>query len=1163
MRQSANSLTASTPLLQLAFGLQFADLYRAAGLHRLDDAFLQWLEPQHPELKQQLVQYRQGQALAAPAMSQWLIDLAPLIEGFLVELFGIQAAHQALVKAHQDQELIFTVKRKFVQRQALRSISADEALQFNETSVREEFFQHLEAVTSPASSSDFEARFAQAITHWEQTLELSPSSNAALESAKRYAAWAVHTPSGRAKHQGQVLFKQAQGIDPEQLMPHAQRTTLPSHTVHFLPTEKLRERAGFSLTDAGRDTRYAIDQSRYCIWCHGQGKDSCSHGIKKSKSEREALQITAVAGKEIYKQSAHGVTLAGCPLEERISEFQYLKAHAKPIAALAMICLDNPMLAATGHRICNDCVKACIYQKQEGVDIPQVETRTLKDVLALPWGVEIYSLLTRWNPLNLALPFTRAASGKTVMVVGQGPAGFTLAHHLLNLGHSVFAIDGLKITPWKHAFEPVHNFEALQENLNQRELAGFGGVAEYGITVRWDKNFLTLIRLLLERREYYQLKGGVRLGSNITTMQALEMGVDHIALAIGAGKPTMLTIAHGLAKGVRTASDFLMALQLTGAARETSLANLQVRLPILVIGGGLTAVDTSTESLAYYAVQVENFLRRLEALGQTEIASWTTEERGIAQTFIAHAKAIRGERAQAVQEQRASRVIDLLKSWGGSHLVYRKRVEQSPAYSLNHEELEKALEEGVTVLDQLDPVAIEVDAYGSARALVCKSADGSQITLAAGSIFIAAGTQPNTVLASEDPALYVREGKYLRALDLSNTPLQVEAAIAKPADPQFITHRFASGAQAGKSISMFGDVHPSYFGNVVKAMASAKAGAPVVHRELSLRGGSVERSAQVVTSLLQQLDSKVFAVHRLTPTIVEVIVSAPLAARNFEPGQFYRLQNFPSRDQNDSALMEGLALTGAWVDKQRGLVSMIVLEMGGSSNLCNDLRPGEPVVLMGPTGTPTHIEAHKNVMLVGGGLGNAVLFSIGKAMRAAGSHVIYFAGYKKLQDRYKVADIEAACDQVVWCCDEAPGFEPNPQRPQDMSFVGNMLEAIEHYQSVSSLGKVDHVIAIGSDRMMAAIAQARAPGGKLHAYLPAHHTAVASINSPMQCMMKEVCGQCIQRHIDPHTGETRVVFSCMNQDQDMGLVDWPGLNDRLQQNAMQEKLTREWRATVT
>ena len=124
--------------------------------------------------------------------------------------------------------------------------------------------------------------------------------------------------------------------------------------------------------------------------------------------------------------------------------------------------------------------------------------------------------------------------------------------------------------------------------------------------------------------------------------------------------------------------------------------------------------------------------------------------------------------------------------------------------------------------------------------------------------------------------------------------------------------------------------------------------------------------------------------------------------------------------------MEGLALTGAWVDRERGLVSTIVLEMGGSSDLCAMLQPGDPVVLMGPTGAPTHIAPGETVVLAGGGLGNAVLFSIGQAFRAAGSKVLYFAGYKKMIDRYKVADIEAAADVVVWCCDEGPGFAPTP-----------------------------------------------------------------------------------------------------------------------------------------
>ena len=258
--------------------------------------------------------------------------------------------------------------------------------------------------------------------------------------------------------------------------------------------------------------------------------------------------------------------------------------------------------------------------------------------------------------------------------------------------------------------------------------------------------------------------------------------------------------------------------------------------------------------------------------------------------------------------------------------------------------------------------------------------------------------------------------------------------------------------------------------------------------------------------------------------------------------------------------MEGLALTGAWVDKEKGLISVIALEMGGSADLLAYLRPGEPVVLMGPTGTPTEIPHGETVALVGGGLGNAVLFSIGRALRAAGSKVIYFAGYKQLADRYRVDDIEASADVVVWCCDEAPGFPP--RRPQDRAFVGNIVQAMEAYAS-GKLGsqqiafdKTDRIIAIGSDRMMAAVGQAR--HGVLSSYLKQDHVAIGSINSPMQCMMKEICAQCLQPHVDPQTGKTTYVFSCFNQDQPLDQVDFAALAQRLAQNGVQEKLTALW-----
>jgi hypothetical protein len=248
------------------------------------------------------------------------------------------------------------------------------------------------------------------------------------------------------------------------------------------------------------------------------------------------------------------------------------------------------------------------------------------------------------------------------------------------------------------------------------------------------------------------------------------------------------------------------------------------------------------------------------------------------------------------------------------------------------------------------------------------------------------------------------------------------------------------------------------------------------------------------------------------------------------------------------------------VDHANGLLSTIVLEMGGSSDLCTLLKPGEPVVLMGPTGTPSETPAQETVLLAGGGLGNAVLFSIGQKLREEGSRVIYFAGYKKIIDRYKVDEIEKAADLVVWCCDEAPGFTAG--RVQDSAFVGNIVEAMAAYgrgelgDITIPLSSVDRLIVIGSDGMMRAVQEAR--HSVLKPYLKPDHHAIGSINSPMQCMMKEICAQCLQVHRNPVTGEETVVFSCFNQDQPLDQVDFGSLRTRLSQNGAQEKVTRLW-----
>src|SRR5882672_4111354 len=756
--------------LALAHGLTFTNLHDRDGLVRLDGFFVRWLEGVDAGLHAKLMAARAApETMAAKEESNLLIELGPLLEDFVGDLFGVAPEVAALRERHSALAPLFDCKRLFVQRYVTRAIKPDVAAVIDGAEATNAIASMVDfsgvdfADVTPDRLEAVELSYAQAVKkllgpEFKVEAGTAQTGTGEIEALARYAAWALYSPEGKKRHRDGPLFKVPHKLDFEHLVP-IETELVDGVTRLKLPRPLLRHREGFALTDQGYDLVRALDHANYCIWCHNQGKDSCSRGLKDRKTGA-------------FQKSPFGVTLAGCPLEEKISEMNLLKSEGFSVGALAMAVVDNPLVAATGHRICNDCMKACIFQKQEPVDIPQVETRTLKDVLGLPWGFEIYSLLTRWNPLDLRRPIPRPETGRTVLVVGLGPAGFNLAHHLMNDGHAVVGIDGLKIEPLpieqsgvladgsRHPFTAVRDTALLREDLGERAMAGFGGVAEYGITVRWDKNYLKMVRLLLERRGQFSMFGGVRFGGTVTVESAFAMGFDHVALCAGAGKPTVLDLPNGLARGVRAASDFLMALQLTGAAKKDSIANLQIRLPVVVIGGGLTAIDTATESLAYYPLQVEKFLARHEILvaerGEAAVfASMNDEERGIALEFLAHAQAIRAERAAAQREGREPNIAGLVNGWGGVTIAYRKRLIDSPSYTLNHEEVLKALEEDIRFAEGLTPLAIEVDERGAAKGLKVslQHTDGDgvwhevkQTTLAARTILVAAGTQPNTVL---------------------------------------------------------------------------------------------------------------------------------------------------------------------------------------------------------------------------------------------------------------------------------------------------------------------------------------------------------------------------------------------------------------------------------
>jgi NADPH-dependent glutamate synthase beta subunit-like oxidoreductase/NAD(P)H-flavin reductase len=835
------------------------------------------------------------------------------------------------------------------------------------------------------------------------------------------------------------------------------------------------------------------------------------------------------------------------------------------------------MCPATGHRICNDCMKACIYQKQDPVNIPQIETRCLTDVLALPYGVEIYDLLTRWNPLRPQQWLPKPYNGKKVLITGMGPAGFTLAHHLLQEGCAVVGVDGLKIEPLPEALvsNPVRDYQDLEEDLDARVMTGFGGVAEYGITVRWDKNFLKLIYLTLARRERFQVFGCVRFGGTVTLDDAWELGFDHVAIAVGAGLPQALPIPGSLARGMRQAADFLMALQLTGAAKSASIANLQVRLPAVVIGGGLTGIDTATEVQAYYIKQIEKTLDRYEQLVAAHGAKHVrhgldVESLAVLDEFLAHGKLARAERERAKKENRVPDFTALIQQWGGVTVAYRRRLSESPAYQRNHEEVIKAMEEGIYYAEALSPVAAALDEYGHVAALDCKrmreNADGKlvesdeQVKLPARAIFVATGAKPNIAYYFEHRGTFDLDGGHYKTHEVEG---QAVAASKYCKTPDF--GPFTSYHKDGKRVSYIGDTHPTFNGSVVKAVASGYRTWPKIMAALGEAASEPDDDMEYAAfrdDMQDLFQPRLISVNRCAVNAVELTIHAPLAARHFLPGKIYRLQNYEQLAAvvgNTRLQTETMAITGSKVDAEHGTVTLIVLERGASSRLAATFKPGEPIALMGPSGTYAHVPHNQTLLIVTDRIGATGVRALVPALKAAGNKVLLFLSFRNPGEVFCRDEFEQASDEIVWVSLDG---EIETRRAQDKSYTGDVRDALKAY-AAGRLGgafrfeDLDRLYFMGGGCLVQRLRDLK--NNELKDKFAKNPPATGSVYGAMQCMLKGVCSQCLQWQVDPATGKrTKAVFACSWQDQPLDLPDYDSLQERLAQNRLSEHLTNLW-----
>jgi len=1168
------------------FKISFADLYHRDGLVAIDHHFLQFLGDAHVNLCQKYIAARiNPKTLSHKEKSELLIGVGKILEEFLVLFFNIKQENGELQNDHFELANLYIAKRLFVQRRVAKKYSScpqdwiatppininNDNLRLSQNRFGKQFLDNsffgdavymgINEETKNELTTKFEAkdRFCDSLNLESFELELANKIAFYLQDEKvfeqelveleKYCAWALNCTEGIAKHKGGVLFHLPKKIDFDNLIELENSTSGGKKS----PDHHLKNRDGFKLTDQGCNLAEALNEANYCIFCHNQGKDSCRSGLREKNQEKDGA----------FKKDHFNVELSGCPLDQKISEMNLLKSEGKSIAALAVAIIDNPMIAGTGHRICNDCMKSCIYQVkgagQEPVDIPQVETRTLKDVLNLPFGFEIYSLLTRWNPLNLERILEKEPSGYKVLVAGLGPAGYTLAHHLLNEGHLVVGVDGLKIEPLdpeisgvdlpgnRHQFKPIKDIKEIYEELDERQIGGFGGVAEYGITVRWDKNFLKIIRLLLERRQHFRMFGGFRLGSGLDCFDALkEYRFDHVALCLGAGWAKIPEIKNNFLKGIRMASDFLMALQLTGAERQNLPSNLQIRLPILVVGSGLTAFDTACEALAYYPKQVENFAHHYRILcdklgGDIVEQNWNEEDKLIATEFLEHFALIDSAKKSG------ENVTKLLQKLGGAKIIYRKNLNDSPAYRLNHEEVQKAFQEGIEFIENATPIEAIDDGFGNIQSLKVLI-NNQETELPAKALFLAAGTSPNKAPFYEDKLKFELDGSTFQIIDLLGEKLP---AISSPKGDG-IGFICAKNDQ-GKMVSFFGDLHPIFNGSVVKAMASAKNGYPTINQSLQQLAKPKINYQDFLQKINQDFEVKVKEINILSEYFIELVVHAPLLARKTKLGHIFRLHNYHSLaqianfcgDKNTITpktllAMEGVSVTTYKIDPEAGTITTMIVNVGGSSMLVKNLKIGGPIIFMGPTGTPSKIFKNKTILLIAGGRGIFPLAGLAAEYKKNNCKVILFCGFHKPEDLVREKELQNSCDELI------------------LDFSGDVVLAVVDYfknQSTKIVDKIDAVLTMGNDAMMHKVAKIY--HDELKENLSESAIGITNLSNPMQCMLKGVCSQCLQRKID-RTGQEKFFYACLGQDQKLEEIDFDFLKKRCEQNSLAEKLTRSW-----
>ena len=1048
------------------WSMDWKSLQTLDGLMSLDHAFLDWLDMHHHEAYHTLLNYRDKEIIRHK-QSQVIMLIAPLLEQFWLDAFQRHESYSSLTAKIAYEEPVLAFRQWAIR--ALKNLKQVAAVELNAVLNKQllaaEDPEHCMAVYW--STADDEER--ETLCLW-------------LSSKLNDLSW----PSIVAPEK----------INWDSLFP----ITVNDSGIKVHMNQEPRSSI-FDLTDTVASLRKIQIESNYCIYCHKQQGDYCSTGFLNKKGHPEAGVKNTVLDDPLW----------GCPLDQHISEMNLLRRRGQIFGALATIMVENPLCCLTGHRICNDCSMACIYQKQTSVDIPNIETRTLMDILELEWGAEWYLLLMMWNPLRAQQYRPEIKKNHNTLVIGLGPAGIAALHYLWMAGIDVVGFDGLNIeqVPQKFLHMPLKNLSEWYEPLSERRQKGFGGVAEYGITVRWDKNFLTLPWIAFARRGIPVL-GGIRFGGTLTVEDVWDMGFAHLVLALGAGLPKALNIPNSLAKGMRAANDFLMNLQLKGANQLNPQTLMDIRLPAVVIGGGLTSVDAATELQAYYIHLINRVFEIVQFSEEVDLGFWllwSFEERAVLEEWVRHAQLLHDGMSKEA----------LVKSLGGVLLLYRRDIISSPSYRTNAFEVSQAMKEGVMVLDKHTAQKIHLDASGRVAGIQAVT-ETSSCRIFARTILLAIGSSPNIAYEYEHAGTFLKShGYYTPHSGSKNLNHIHDLKPHKLAIPSMMT----SYQLADYRVSYLGDLHPQFHGSVVKALASAKKAYPQILEALALH---TESKAWTPISTPYVVSKTM-----LTSSVCRLVIYAPLHAKRALPGHFFSLYPYTTPS------IEGCPLT--LFHNNGDTLEFIIKIAGISSQTLTELQAGDKIALMGPSGVRMRMDDPTETTLIISDF-SGLPMSWALALQMKQHNLTVYIAYM-LNDE----DDPIWIDPLTTLVDAATIIprENWPTALQQLNWPWMNIKRVLLQGNAKFLKTASHLRRSNDIELKA-------------------KTWIGSVHGPMQCMLKGICAQCWQWQIDPVTLErTKAVFACSWQDQPLELIDIEHASDRQQSNQILERLIKHYK----